>query len=129
MLKQLQKHPKTVCSLCWLCFITGFLLLHFSSFKFESVGIPCLVYKTTGILCPSCGITRMIDALISLDFLAAFSYHPVFFCAAVALFVYAVYATIYVFIKNKFPKPGKLFLFSVIFFAIVLSVFTIVRNL
>lgn len=129
MLKQLKKHPKTFCSLCWLCFFIIFSTLHFSNFKFESVGIPCLVYKTTGLLCPSCGVTRMIDALISLDFLAAFSYHPVFFCAAVTLFLYAIYSTIYVFTKNKFKKPGKLFLFGIIFFAIVLFVFTIVRNL
>lgn len=129
MLKQLQKHPKVFCSLCWLGFLMTFLLLHFLSFKFESVGIPCLVYKTTGVLCPSCGVTRMIDALISLDFSAAFSYHPVFFCAAITLFVYAVYSTIYVFTKNKFKKPGKLFLFGIIFFAIVLFIFTIVRNI
>lgn len=129
MLKRLQKHPKIIFSLCWLCFFIIFLTLHFSNFKFESVGIPCLVYKTTGLFCPSCGITRMIDALISLDFFSAFLYHPVFFSVAIFLFLYAAYATIYVFIKNKFPKPGKFFLFGIIFFAIVLSAFTIVRNL
>lgn len=40
---------------------------------------PCLIYRVTGFLCPACGTTRMLKALLRLDFAAAFSLNPFMF--------------------------------------------------
>lgn len=37
---------------------------------------PCLVRKVFGVLCPSCGTTRMIAALLQLDFAGAWALNP-----------------------------------------------------
>lgn len=39
-------------------------------------GVPCLIYKYTGFYCPSCGVTRMLYALIhDHDIVQAFRYN------------------------------------------------------
>ena len=38
--------------------------------------LPCFYLRTTGLLCPGCGISRMFLSLFRLDFSAAFSYNP-----------------------------------------------------
>lgn len=38
--------------------------------------IPCIFYKTTGWLCPGCGVSAMCISLLHLDFSAAFHYNP-----------------------------------------------------
>lgn len=37
---------------------------------------PCFVRKVFGVLCPSCGTTRMIAALLQLDFAGAWALNP-----------------------------------------------------
>lgn len=43
---------------------------------------PCFVRKVFGVLCPSCGTTRMIAALLQLEFAGAWALNPfmLFFC-------------------------------------------------
>lgn len=43
------------------------------------IRIPCAFYEITGLLCPACGITRMIVAVAKLDFAAAYSYNKLIF--------------------------------------------------
>ena len=38
-------------------------------------GLPCLFHRFTGLLCPGCGMSRAMGALLRLDFPAAFSYN------------------------------------------------------
>lgn len=47
--------------------------------KLTQFSIPCIFYRTTGLECPGCGVTRMFDAMIKLDFVSAFFYNPVVF--------------------------------------------------
>lgn len=42
------------------------------------LGIPCPVYRITGLLCPGCGNTRAALALLRLDFPAALGYNLLF---------------------------------------------------
>ncbi len=46
---------------------------------FTGFGIPCIFRRITGYLCPACGVTRMIKAMISLDFGAAFAHNQLLF--------------------------------------------------
>ncbi len=43
-----------------------------------SYNISCLFVKYLGFVCPGCGMTRALLAAVSLDFRAAFFYHPMF---------------------------------------------------
>ena len=38
-------------------------------------GLPCLFHRITGWLCPGCGMSRVMGALLRLDLPAAFSYN------------------------------------------------------
>jgi hypothetical protein len=43
-------------------------------------GIPCMFHKLTGLHCPGCGVTRMLGALLQLDFYGAFRFNMLIFC-------------------------------------------------
>lgn len=49
-----------------LALVSGYLLLCTMGFS-----LPCPVYALTGLYCPGCGVTRMLLALLRLDFAAA----------------------------------------------------------
>lgn len=41
---------------------------------------PCLFREWFGVLCPGCGVTRMAEALLRLDFAGAFRCNPFMLC-------------------------------------------------
>ena len=43
------------------------------------VGIPCIFHEITGLLCPGCGITRAIDALLRADVFGALRFNQMIF--------------------------------------------------
>ena len=55
--------------------IAGFSLLAAGVFLLV-VQPPCLIHRVTGYLCPACGTTRMLSALLHLDFAAALQLNP-----------------------------------------------------
>ena len=42
-------------------------------------GAGCVFRRFFGIICPGCGMTRAVQALLSLDIKGAFMYHPMVF--------------------------------------------------
>lgn len=56
-----------------------------SLFFFFSV--PCLFHLVTGYLCPTCGITRAIKALLNGDVMMAFEYNRLFFLVPIIVFL------------------------------------------
>ncbi|MBE6773821.1 MAG: DUF2752 domain-containing protein [Clostridia bacterium] len=48
----------------------------------------CPIRALMGISCPSCGMSRAVEALASLDFAAAFHFHPLVFLLPVAFALY-----------------------------------------
>lgn len=54
-------------------------LLYYVFVKFTGWGIPCFFNKATGFTCPGCGISRMLMAIIELDFVEAFKFNPALF--------------------------------------------------
>lgn len=51
--------------------------------------VGCPIYRLTGILCPTCGVTRSWLAFIRGDFTMAFAYHGMFFLIPPFLFAVA----------------------------------------
>lgn len=89
----------------------------------------CLINKTFGILCPSCGGTRCIINLLQGNFLESFNNHPIFFVTAIYLIVINV-----IYIINAFKKREILtFLYPKvkfwIAFIVILLIYTVVRNI
>ena len=64
-------------------------------------GIPCVFYEITGLMCPSCGVSRMFIAMSKLDFRTAFFCNPflfitgpvIIFCIAYSDFRYVKYGS------------------------------------
>lgn len=89
----------------------------------------CIINKTFGILCPSCGGTRCIINFINGNFKESFIYHPVFFITIIYLLLVNL-----LYIVNSFRKKEMLtFLYPKekfwIGFVIVLLIYTIIRNI
>ena len=54
--------------------------------KFPILRMPCLLHTLTGYYCPGCGGTRAVHALLHLQLLRSFCYHPLVpYAAAVYL--------------------------------------------
>ena len=52
--------------------------------------IPCVFRHITGLICPSCGMTRAWLCALRLDLVSAFGYHPLFWSVPVFL-LYILY--------------------------------------
>lgn len=98
-----------------LCSVTG-------------LGIPCPVHYFTGLYCPSCGISRMCLALLSLDFQTAFHYNPCLFCLS-PLIALLLIINVIQYIKTGHVKHNRFQMFFILFIIIILVVFGILRNL
>lgn len=61
-------------------------------------GTPCLIRQFTGVICPTCGMTRAWRACFRLELLVAFSYHPMFWIIPVLALA---------FLLDGFAFPGK----------------------
>ena len=62
-------------------------LLYYAIIRFLNLAVPCPLRLFTGLICPGCGTTRMVMAILRLDFKAAYSVQPVLFCALIPLAV------------------------------------------
>lgn len=94
---------------------------------FTGIGIPCVFYQITGFMCPSCGVTRMIKAMASLEFSQAFAYNQVLFVTWPVLIAIFIYSEVN-YIKNGTRAIGKL---NYVLWAeiVLLLAFGIIRNL
>ena len=61
------------------CFLYRYLCAHIPFFD-----MPCLLRALTGYYCPGCGGTRAVYALLHLQLLRSFCYHPLVIYAAAA---------------------------------------------
>jgi hypothetical protein len=60
------------------------------------LGLPrplCLFKEWTGLPCPTCGATRMIESLLTGDILAAAAWNPLMFAGLAALALWAIAST------------------------------------
>ncbi|MBE7059128.1 MAG: DUF2752 domain-containing protein [Ruminococcaceae bacterium] len=104
--------------------ILAFGLLYALLFAKTGYGIPCLTRKFTGLLCPTCGTTRMCANLLKADFAEAWKSNPFIMCL-LPYFIFLLTRYIYHYIKSgKTPKSLPisislyvcLFLFLAVFF-------------
>ena len=104
--------------------ILAFGLLYALFFLKTGYGIPCLTYKLTGLICPTCGTTRMCIYLLNRNFPEAWNSNPFIMCL-LPYFGFLLTRYVYHYIKSgKTPKSLPitislyvcLFLFIAVFF-------------
>lgn len=103
-------------------------LAYYFLLTFFNVGIPCLFHEFTGLLCPGCGITRMILSILHLDFKSAFQYNQVIFIFSpiILYFIIRLYIS---WLKSESYKLSLIENIVVYIMLIVLLTFSIVRNI
>ena len=103
-------------------------ICYYILFSFFKIGIPCIFNKLTGLLCPSCGATRMADRIFHLDFKAAYSYNKALFLLFPVILIIFIYEEIkYIKSGNRtFSKLSTLILYV---FSGMLIIFGIIRNI
>ncbi len=96
--------------------------------EITGLAIPCPIKLITGKYCPGCGITRMLFALLRLDFQAAFLANRLLFFLLPLLVIYGmIKAVIYIGTgKNRQTLPEQI---AVVFISIVTVAFWIMRNM
>ena len=91
------------------------------------IRVPCVFHEVTGLLCPACGITRMIVATVKLDFAVAYSYNKLIFLTWPLIVIPLLHTEIR-YIKIGERNPGKLSILLWIEIGL-LVVFGVIRNL
>lgn len=76
-LKQWKLNKRHRNLLLWALVAMAFVAVVYILGQF-GVGIPCIFHVLTGLDCPGCGNTRAAQALMRLDFAAAFGYNLLF---------------------------------------------------
>lgn len=61
----------------------------------------CYIYENIGVLCPSCGITRGVKAILSLDFASSFNYNRFYVLILLPLFLILMIDDIISIIRKK----------------------------
>ena len=108
--------------------ILGSGMAYYLFVRFTGFAVPCIIYKSTGLYCITCGITRMFVALFSLDFISAAQNNLLVLALLVPAVVFAINKAI------KYVKTGDKTLSTpqkiIVLLALLLSVaFMVLRNL
>ncbi len=99
------------------------LIVIFFFLFFFNQKLKCLFYEITGLWCPGCGITRMIIAILRLDFYQAFRYNSFVFSYIVFAMGYILYSWI------RYQKIKELENKTIVFWLISAILFCILRNI
>ena len=88
--------------------------------------IPCMFREVTGLLCPGCGVTRMIRAVSELDFETALQANAFLFITSPYLLALLIYSA-FKWVRNE--RTGAKTEAAAAVYCVGLIVFGIVRNL
>ena len=96
--------------------------------KITGWGLPCPIKSVTGKYCPGCGISRMLLALLTLDFETAFHANRLLFFLLPVILIYGLIKGIH-FIRtgeNKQSLPEQI---AILIVCIITIAFWIMRNM
>ena len=110
-------------------FILLFIFIFYFVFgHFTHIYIPCVFHMITGLLCPGCGVSRMIISIFHGDFVSAYYYNRLIFISSpifIILFIDYVIKTI----MNKKPLYMKIPNIVYYIYLVLLIIFMILRNI
>ena len=102
--------------------LTAWFVLNFITFP------PCLLYIITGIHCPSCGITRAVEALLSGNILLAIRQNVflmIYIITAILIYI-EIFIKIVLERKIKFSILNLKYLYAML---ILIGIYSILRNI
>lgn len=104
------------------------LLFYLLISNITGLAIPCAFNYLTGYLCPGCGSTRMLKALLSGDIIKAFYYNQFLFLSLpifIVLFINVLYSNI----KNTKAWIYRIPNYIYVIYGVLAIVFAIIRNI
>lgn len=110
----------------YLLIILGVGFGYYLWLNFTHLGIPCPFRTITGWLCPGCGITHMLIALIQLDFHTAYLENPFLLLTLPFLIGEILYQRYLQLTKQVNPRWNQVLLWL---YVIALIIFGTLRNL
>lgn len=96
------------------------IILYLIFYKKLGISIPCFFHKITGLYCPGCGITRMLESILKLNIYQAFRYNPLVFTYLIGYIIYKI-----INYRHKI-KLNNYFIYVLLFITIT---FGILRNI
>lgn len=120
-----EKIKKIKYEIFFICFL---LILFLLSKVFGISLLKCVFHEVTGLHCPGCGITRMINSMLKLDFYQAFRYNPFMFVLFPFIIIYGIIKLCeLMFDKNILNKKIESIILIIVL--ILLIIFGILRNI
>lgn len=104
----------------------SFLFLILSLKIIDIINFKCIFKYFFNIYCAACGTTRMIKAILKLNFTKAFKYNPVMFILFIIVLIYIIYMIIVYIKKEEIKIPSLKIIILVI---ILLFIYMLIRNL
>ena len=103
-------------------------LLYYTLFSLTGLGLLCPLNLTTGLLCPFCGVSRMLISLLKFDFEAAFYYN------GAIMILMPFWITVCMFYLYDYTKTGnkrfkKWMIITVYITLAIMLIFGILRNI
>lgn len=123
MKKRIFKVVSIIIFLIGIFFGYYFLNCHFG------FGVPCIINELTGLVCPGCGITRMLFSIVKLDFKSAFMYNQLLFVLLPFIIGFIIYYLILYIKGDKDRILSKIPFWVWIVLIIIIIGFFILRNL
>lgn len=105
------------------------ILLFFSDFFFISAALlpPCTINLLTGYLCPGCGMTRAVLALVRLRIIDSIIYNPMAVLLTVMLILHLIEQTADAFFSKRIRLLPRRTAFWIILIAVLIC-YLILRN-
>lgn len=113
---------------CIFPFVLLIILYFTARFVIDNFKLPpCLTYVTFGILCPGCGITRSIIALVNGDILLSLRQNIyVFLFLVISIMLYIEFVLKIFGKKFRFPIHSDKLLYVLLIFTVL---YTVLRNI
>ncbi len=90
------------------------------------LSVPCLIYETTGFMCPGCGLTHMFLALLHFDIAGAFGHNPFML---ILISIWNLIALLLFIGKPRWLKSERVLLGALYLSLAAALIFTVCRNL
>ena len=111
-----------------LCAFAALLYLYYTA-EGDGAGIPCPVYRLTGLYCSGCGASRALRSILHLDFYGGLRYNAIFTAAVPFLAVYFSAVAISYIRFGKDKVSSKIPMKAVWIFIAVIILFGVLRNI
>ena len=96
----------------YIVFFLAFIIIPTETFLDASI---CLTRNATGLLCPTCGVTRAFSSIMHFNFSDAYNFNPIFTIMICPICVFTFFQDIYIILKDLFTRKESYSLIEYLF--------------